>query len=969
MLATYPPPAPPGATTEAASAVTRTEATLNGTVNPNGTDTKYRFDYGATASYGSETEEVDVGDGTEVASASHTLTGLAPGARYHYRLVAESDAGTTYGEDRTLTTVPIGPGLEPPATFPASLSLAGEQTVSLRAPTPVTCKTESGVKALGGEGRFEDATTGTATITLHNCMGPLSAKCTSSGQPSGTIQTEALPFRLVYLSDGEPGVLFLPNAESGKLMRAECASLKIKIDVAGSGVLGRITAPALGEASPTLTIDLNAPQGEGGGYVQEYTEIDGGAEYGLTEALNEEEAKSAALEAEAVASFGGEVELGALKPPTAATEPASGVRAAKATLNGTVNPEGDETAYQFQYVDQAICQKDENETEGEGHCFDHATAVPASPNGVGSGTSGVAVSEAVSGLEPDTTYHFRVVATNGGGTAYGEDEALRTGLAGPGLEPPGGSFPAAFSLAGEQAVSLHGPKTVYCTGESEIQPLEGEGEFESAGAGAATLVLDNCSTTVSEFAYPCTSSGRATGTIATEALPFRLVYLSDGEPGVLFLPNAESGLLAVAKCPLIGEVKVGGSGVLGHIADPALGEASETLTIDLNAPEAEGGGYAQEYTETEAGIEYGLQETASGKTELAALQAEAVASFGGEVELIEGEGELPAPEPPQAATEPATEVTAEGATLNATVNPEGLATTYQFEYVDQAGCQEDVEAEGEGHCFDHAAGVPSSPKGIGSGTSGVAVEETPEGLEPGTTYRFRVVASSSSGTTYGEDETFATRSPKSTGPALHPPGGSFPASFSLAGEREVWLRGGSNSVHCKTESGVKALGGEGSFENAAAGTATLSLSDCKSTLGIKCTTPGQAEATIKSDALPIRLVYLSDGEPGVLFLPNAESGLLAVAKCPLIGEVKVGGSGVLGHITDPALGEASETLTIDLNAPEAEGGGYAQEYSETEAGIEYGLLKSASGGSFEPASLEAEAVASFGGGKIDLSEK
>src|SRR5262249_14408065 len=40
-------------------------------------------------------------------TASVTLTGLSPGTTYHYRLVAKSDAGTTYGADATLRTTGV----------------------------------------------------------------------------------------------------------------------------------------------------------------------------------------------------------------------------------------------------------------------------------------------------------------------------------------------------------------------------------------------------------------------------------------------------------------------------------------------------------------------------------------------------------------------------------------------------------------------------------------------------------------------------------------------------------------------------------------------------------------------------------------------------------------------------------------------------------------------------------------------
>jgi len=97
-------PLPPEATTSAASSVQEEEATLNGSVNPKGTDTHYYFQYGETTSYGSSTAEGDAGSGTSSVTKSNTIGELQPGMTYHYRLVASSVGGTSYGADQTLLT-------------------------------------------------------------------------------------------------------------------------------------------------------------------------------------------------------------------------------------------------------------------------------------------------------------------------------------------------------------------------------------------------------------------------------------------------------------------------------------------------------------------------------------------------------------------------------------------------------------------------------------------------------------------------------------------------------------------------------------------------------------------------------------------------------------------------------------------------------------------------------------------------
>jgi hypothetical protein len=97
-------PLPPEATTNAASGVQPTQATLNGTVNPKGTDTHYYFRYGKTTAYGSSTSSTDAGSGMSSVPASTVVTSLESDTLYHYRLVATSGGGTVEGEDRTFMT-------------------------------------------------------------------------------------------------------------------------------------------------------------------------------------------------------------------------------------------------------------------------------------------------------------------------------------------------------------------------------------------------------------------------------------------------------------------------------------------------------------------------------------------------------------------------------------------------------------------------------------------------------------------------------------------------------------------------------------------------------------------------------------------------------------------------------------------------------------------------------------------------
>ena len=84
-----------------------------------------------------------------------------------------------------------------------------------------------------------------------------------------------------------------------------------------------------------------------------------------------------------------------------------------------------------------------------------------------------------------------------------------------------------------------------------------------------------------------------------------------------------------------------------------------------------------------------------------------------------------------------TGITCTGATLNGSVNPNGLATNYHFEWGTTI-----------------AYGNNTATTSAGSGTAVIFVSGPVTGLISGTTYHFRLVAVNSDGTSYGSDMTF-----------------------------------------------------------------------------------------------------------------------------------------------------------------------------------------------------------------------
>lgn len=121
--------AAPAVTVEAATAITG-GVKLSGTVNPNGAETHYKFEYGITTAYGASSPEGQLSSGVRAEGVSTELKSLLPNTTYHFRLVANNSAGTTPSEDKEFTTpkieptAPIAEAVEPIET-PTGFKLQG----------------------------------------------------------------------------------------------------------------------------------------------------------------------------------------------------------------------------------------------------------------------------------------------------------------------------------------------------------------------------------------------------------------------------------------------------------------------------------------------------------------------------------------------------------------------------------------------------------------------------------------------------------------------------------------------------------------------------------------------------------------------------------------------------------------------------------------------------------------------------
>jgi uncharacterized delta-60 repeat protein len=104
-----------------------------------------------------------------------------------------------------------------------------------------------------------------------------------------------------------------------------------------------------------------------------------------------------------------------------------------------------------------------------------------------------------------------------------------------------------------------------------------------------------------------------------------------------------------------------------------------------------------------------------------------------------GYGPAPVAPRPSVSTAAASAITEVSATVSGQVNPNGVASTYHFDY---------------GTTTAYGSSTPTAK--VGSGTSLVGVSASLTGLHAGTTYHYRITATNSAGTNTGTDATFTT---------------------------------------------------------------------------------------------------------------------------------------------------------------------------------------------------------------------
>jgi hypothetical protein len=113
--------------TDPADDVTRTTAQLGGSLDADGMQTTFWFEWGVDTTYRQRTPDMSAGEATGATQVpSVEINNLQPGRRYHFRLAASNGLGTSFGDDRSFVaaSAPAISGVTPSEVAETSATLS-----------------------------------------------------------------------------------------------------------------------------------------------------------------------------------------------------------------------------------------------------------------------------------------------------------------------------------------------------------------------------------------------------------------------------------------------------------------------------------------------------------------------------------------------------------------------------------------------------------------------------------------------------------------------------------------------------------------------------------------------------------------------------------------------------------------------------------------------------------------------------
>lgn len=416
----------PAVATGGISGRTENAVLLNGTVNPGSLETTAYFEYGQSAGYGNSTPATPIGDSPSHVNVQAPLAGLTTATLYHFRLVATNALGTTLGSDATFTTA-----------GPAAVTTNGANTVTKTAATLTGTVTPDGIAtsasfeyglttAYGSSTMAQAVGSGTTPVNVQAIVSGLAANTTYhfrvlSTSAAGTV----FGADVAFTTDFDPPIIatLLPNnvtmteATLNARVNPNAAETTVFFQYGATTDYGNVTS-SIGVPAGTGEVDVPTT----------ITDLQPGVRYHYRAAAVNPKGTRFGGDATFTAAGGGTGGGGPTAVPTVATQMARSIGGREATLLGAVNPNGGTTLAYFEY--------------GQTTAYGNQTP----PEGVGGGPEALGYTKPITGLQPGTIYHFRLVAANSLGASMGEDVSFTTSFDPPTVQTGAAAASGTFSV-------------------------------------------------------------------------------------------------------------------------------------------------------------------------------------------------------------------------------------------------------------------------------------------------------------------------------------------------------------------------------------------------------------------------------------------------------------------------------------------------------------------------------------------